>query len=150
MQKRFSRDVLHTPWLDREDSGVEGMEVMSIKQLKAECIAYCISLSGLCERQDLVAALANAKDRSASAPAPAMFECASCGWRAPRLFSCARCQSVKYCSVECQKKAWPSHKSKCIEKKRTRQQGHVTVKNMVVVFGVFVGVFGVWRCLARP
>lgn len=43
-------------------------------------------------------------------------ECATCHKQASeslRLSTCARCKSVKYCSVSCQKAAWPGHKSLC-------------------------------------
>ncbi|KAI0079845.1 hypothetical protein K474DRAFT_1769960 [Panus rudis PR-1116 ss-1] len=38
-----------------------------------------------------------------------------------RLRQCARCQMTRYCSKECQKQDWPSHKSFC--------QGYLQMKN---------------------
>lgn len=38
--------------------------------------------------------------------------CASCG--KPASLRCARCKSVHYCSKECQKADWPSHKRSCV------------------------------------
>ena len=40
--------------------------------------------------------------------------CASCLSRTARL-TCSMCWAVKYCSKECQKKAWKKHKSVCRE-----------------------------------
>jgi uncharacterized C2H2 Zn-finger protein len=31
----------------------------------------------------------------------------------PTLLRCGRCQAARYCSRECQKQDWPSHKSVC-------------------------------------
>lgn len=43
--------------------------------------------------------------------------CAVCGaTSSPQkgpLMLCAGCQAVHYCSVDCQRAAWPTHKSKC-------------------------------------
>ena len=38
--------------------------------------------------------------------------CRVCG-KQDELKNCSRCKSVKYCSVECQKKDWPQHKESC-------------------------------------
>ncbi|PRP73652.1 zinc finger MYND domain-containing protein 10-like isoform 2, partial [Planoprotostelium fungivorum] len=40
------------------------------------------------------------------------FECGSCGTPNPTK-KCSRCQSVGYCSRECQVKDWPNHKGQC-------------------------------------
>ena len=39
--------------------------------------------------------------------------CGFCGKKRLDLFKCAACKSVWYCNVQCQKKAWKSHKDKC-------------------------------------
>lgn len=39
--------------------------------------------------------------------------CGSCLKPNPSLQRCSRCHLVHYCSVECQKKHWPKHKSAC-------------------------------------
>ena len=42
--------------------------------------------------------------------------CANCGRKADattKLKNCTGCHSVKYCGVNCQKKAWRSHKKEC-------------------------------------
>lgn len=41
--------------------------------------------------------------------------CASCG--KPASLRCARCKKVHYCSKECQKADWPSHKRVCVASK---------------------------------
>ena len=40
-------------------------------------------------------------------------KCSFCGKKRPDLLKCAACKSVWYCNVQCQKKAWKSHKDKC-------------------------------------
>ena len=40
--------------------------------------------------------------------------CANCGLQTEeKLQKCARCRRVRYCSLKCQKEAWPSHRSTC-------------------------------------
>lgn len=39
--------------------------------------------------------------------------CGSCGKPDARS-KCSRCQEVHYCSVECQRKAWPTHRAVCV------------------------------------
>ena len=39
--------------------------------------------------------------------------CGFCEKKRLDLFKCAACKSVWYCNVQCQKKAWKSHKDKC-------------------------------------
>ncbi|KAK7455847.1 hypothetical protein VKT23_010884 [Stygiomarasmius scandens] len=39
--------------------------------------------------------------------------CDGCGKEDVALKNCGRCQVARYCSAECQKKQWPTHKSKC-------------------------------------
>ncbi len=34
---------------------------------------------------------------------------------ASKLMHCEQCQTIKYCSIECQKQDWPSHKEVCVE-----------------------------------
>ncbi|XP_041358662.1 uncharacterized protein LOC121375303 [Gigantopelta aegis] len=41
-------------------------------------------------------------------------ECRICKSRDARLKSCAKCSKVFYCSKECQRKDWPSHKKECL------------------------------------
>ena len=38
--------------------------------------------------------------------------CRVCG-KQDELKNCSRCKSVKYCSIECQRKDWPQHKGSC-------------------------------------
>ena len=40
-------------------------------------------------------------------------KCGFCGKKRLDLFKCAACKAVWYCNVQCQKKAWKSHKDKC-------------------------------------
>ena len=36
------------------------------------------------------------------------MNCAYCGSAPEKLFTCSKCQQAKYCSSDCQKKAWPA------------------------------------------
>jgi hypothetical protein len=50
--------------------------------------------------------------------------CSHCQIQTQRdLASCAKCLSVKYCSVECQRTAWPAHKAHCAALARLRSGG---------------------------
>lgn len=42
--------------------------------------------------------------------------CHYCAKPYSTLLTCSRCQKARYCTVECQKKAWPKHKSSCNKK----------------------------------
>ena len=60
--------------------------------------------------------LLEAAARSRSTAATGAGTCAACGGSSPsgaRLKTCARCQSVKYCSVDCQRTHWSVHKASC-------------------------------------
>lgn len=39
--------------------------------------------------------------------------CAHCGAEPEKLLRCGRCKAVKYCTTQCQRAAWCSHKSSC-------------------------------------
>lgn len=39
--------------------------------------------------------------------------CKACKTNNMKLYLCSRCRSVKYCSKECQKKDWTTHKHNC-------------------------------------
>ncbi|KAF8639288.1 hypothetical protein AX17_001599 [Amanita inopinata Kibby_2008] len=41
-------------------------------------------------------------------------KCDGCGAGNARLKNCAKCQVARYCSKECQKQHWPTHKKTCI------------------------------------
>ncbi|KDQ58082.1 hypothetical protein JAAARDRAFT_129471 [Jaapia argillacea MUCL 33604] len=45
---------------------------------------------------------------------PDAYKCSVCRGRGkPRLKTCTACKKVRYCSTECQKKDWKTHKPKC-------------------------------------
>ena len=41
--------------------------------------------------------------------------CAAVGCGAPSLLRCSRCEDAWYCTVECQRRSWSSHKGPCEE-----------------------------------
>jgi hypothetical protein len=43
--------------------------------------------------------------------------CAACGVSSVKLLNCGRCQNENYCGVDCQKRAWKTHKKVCGKKK---------------------------------
>lgn len=51
------------------------------------------------------------------------FECKKF-FQASTLKKCSRCKATKYCSVECQKRAWPVHKMGCVEPQPTVYRKH--------------------------
>ena len=50
-------------------------------------------------------------------------KCSFCGKKRLDLLKCAACKSVWYCNVQCQKKAWKSHKDKC-----RKERSHESVR----------------------
>ncbi|KAG6811466.1 hypothetical protein H0H93_014407 [Arthromyces matolae] len=54
------------------------------------------------------------RKRKGEEPAPRDEKrCGCCGDTEKSLKNCGRCQVERYCSVECQRKAWPTHKRTC-------------------------------------
>lgn len=53
--------------------------------------------------------------------------CAVCGITRKGLKSCKSCQSTVYCSKECQKAAWPTHKLQCLLQKFLLDATHAMV-----------------------
>lgn len=48
---------------------------------------------------------------------------AACVCGNPRKLNfCSRCQAIRYCSQDCQKKDWPNHKKQCAQEKANREQ----------------------------
>jgi uncharacterized C2H2 Zn-finger protein len=45
--------------------------------------------------------------------------CDGCDAAGGNLLRCGRCKKVSYCSKECQRAAWKSHKKKCEYARRT-------------------------------
>ncbi|KAL7414402.1 hypothetical protein BDY24DRAFT_386840 [Mrakia frigida] len=55
------------------------------------------------------------KNSSIQTPGETASQCQACFKHIPtsKVLVCGRCKSSRYCSVECQKKAYPSHKDDC-------------------------------------
>ncbi len=39
--------------------------------------------------------------------------CRQCQYAGPVMSLCGKCKSVRYCSIDCQKRAWSAHKKNC-------------------------------------
>ena len=46
--------------------------------------------------------------------------CACCGAELPKTLWCSRCHKAAYCSQNCQRQHWPSHKGECFSPKEER------------------------------
>lgn len=55
-----------------------------------------------------------------------MPSCSNCALSKGDLLLCGGCRGARYCSVKCQKAAWPAHKSRCKETSATRGLSRVT------------------------
>jgi hypothetical protein len=53
-------------------------------------------------------------DRKSNAINPLLKACHQCGLTDKNLSRCARCHLALYCSVGCQRAAWPTHKPVCV------------------------------------
>ena len=74
-----------------------------------ECIMRCL-LSGPTQLQHYLFAMSEARHHAICAIRDfSANRCAMCG-KADVRTKCSRCKSVYYCSVECQRMAWPSHR----------------------------------------
>lgn len=49
--------------------------------------------------------------------------CDACGLPSPMLKRCSGCGAARYCSRECQKRAWPAHKASCVKGKERADAG---------------------------
>lgn len=54
------------------------------------------------------------KERRAAAQPPKKSICDVCGLFQPKLLVCSKCKSRKFCSQDCQKKDWKTHKTTCV------------------------------------
>ena len=48
-------------------------------------------------------------------PPGSVIRCSSCNTKVGTLKFCAKCRRIQYCSRDCQRKAWPTHKLVCKE-----------------------------------
>ena len=60
------------------------------------------------------------KTREELGLAPDVFFCAGCAQPCNYPKRCSRCKQVAYCTPECQRKAWPLHKRKCVPPRPTK------------------------------
>lgn len=61
-----------------------------------------------------VAPIADATDTGATAAAVGnAHQCRACGAVGVALKTCSACKVTQYCSGECQKQHWPTHKAEC-------------------------------------
>ncbi|KAG1782373.1 hypothetical protein EV702DRAFT_378204 [Suillus placidus] len=67
--------------------------------------------------------------------------CTQCQMSLEKPLKCAKCKSVWYCSKECQKKHWPTHKSRCHEVERS--SGALKFIRMFVVNPILMGLLKV-------
>lgn len=50
---------------------------------------------------------------STTSEVPVITKCSNCNKKAEKLSNCSACQTVAYCSKECQRIDWPRHKTDC-------------------------------------
>ena len=46
-------------------------------------------------------------------------KCAKCDMHSPRIMKCSVCRNIYYCSEECQKSHWSTHKKECVKPVKT-------------------------------
>ena len=57
-------------------------------------------------------------------------QCSGCWKFGSQLRRCSKCQSVRYCSVQCQKSHWPKHKVLCDAIKELSEREHGAQKGL--------------------
>ncbi|KAG2058377.1 hypothetical protein BDR06DRAFT_115928 [Suillus hirtellus] len=68
-------------------------------------------------------------------------QCTQCGIKMKKLLKCAKCKSVWYCSKECQKKNWSTHKPTCHADERSSG-----LYKLVRMFSVNPVLMGYLKC----
>ena len=53
-------------------------------------------------------------------PKKQVLFCGYCEQACRRVLRCSKCKSVAYCGVDCQRKAWPNHKKRCVPPRHTK------------------------------
>ena len=53
-------------------------------------------------------------------PKKEVLFCGYCEQACRRVLRCSKCKSVAYCGVDCQRKAWPNHKKRCVPPRHTK------------------------------
>ena len=53
-------------------------------------------------------------------PKKEVLFCGYCEQACRRVLRCSKCKSVAYCGTDCQRKAWPNHKKRCVPPRHTK------------------------------
>ena len=53
-------------------------------------------------------------------PKKQVLFCGYCEQACRRVLRCSKCKSVAYCGTDCQRKAWPNHKKRCVPPRHTK------------------------------
>ena len=53
-------------------------------------------------------------------PKKQVLFCGYCEQACRRVLRCSKCKSVAYCGIDCQRKAWPNHKKRCVPPRHTK------------------------------
>ena len=53
-------------------------------------------------------------------PKKQVLFCGYCEQACRKVLRCSKCKSVAYCGVDCQRRAWPNHKKRCVPPRHTK------------------------------